>query len=419
MTSKPLDEPLDRLAPEVLRYSVEHFALQDDLANLQQVQAVGASEAVILYCARILEVLAIQALKALELRSSSSLLSNLDALHQYNLMPTTTWCWCQALRRIGNSARHILRRVAAEEAECSVLFTERLLSWFFCGFRFGRQLPSLGRGQVAFELRVNDELRSLIGALDAGELNVTILQPPSAGGSHALLQTPALAAVLVELRLEHEEYDAARKVLEAALAWHPQDLRLRQLRGLALSREKNFNEALKELELLESQGPDDEETIGITAGVYKRRWLDAKNEREWLAKAQRAYRHGWKCSKRNNAYLGVNAATTALWLERPDEARQLAAEVEKLLGERAATLAKHKDDPDLAYNYWDRVTLAEAQVLLGKFADARRNYEVAFAKHPKQKANIAVTRAQLDEILRALGQEGTVFPQDTTGPRLP
>jgi len=43
---------------EVAQYVSAQFTLVDDLDHLDQVQRVGAPEAVILYCARILEVLA-------------------------------------------------------------------------------------------------------------------------------------------------------------------------------------------------------------------------------------------------------------------------------------------------------------------------------------------------------------------------
>jgi tetratricopeptide (TPR) repeat protein len=401
------ESPLLRLAPELVKYASDQFSLKDDLDHLDQVQRVGAPEAVILYCARILEVLAADALKAVKLPASANVFANLDALQQFNLIPTTTRYWAHALRRNGNQVRHINRRVQPEDAHWSVLLVERWLDWFFRQFRYGRRLPSLTKDQGPFVLNACAEARALMAAFDAVDFNPRSLLPPVRAAGEALFRTPSPPAVLAEMLLDRKEHDACREVLGAALAVFPDDLRLRQLLGLYWSRCGDLAQARRCLEPLFAQNPDDEETAGISAGVYKRLWLAARHNRKWLAKSQRAYRQGWERSKGSNAYLGINAATTALWLEQPEEARQVAAEVEELLRDRAAALARaalarQPDDPDLLFNYWDQVTLAEAQLLLGQFAAARHTYQQAFARHPEQQANIDVSRQQMGEILRAL-----------------
>jgi hypothetical protein len=168
---------------------------------------------------------------------------------------------------------------------------------------------------------------------------------------------------------------------------------------------------------------DDDETAGITAGVCKRLWLADRSKQEWLVKSHRLYLHGWERSKHTNAYLGINAATTAVWLDRREEARPVAEGVRLLLQRRAAALAKHPHNPDLALNYWDQVTLAEAELLLGDGEAARRTYHHAFDSHPEQRDNIAVSRKQLAEILRALGSSdsaetflATPLPADPAAP---
>jgi hypothetical protein len=98
------------------------------------------------------------------------------------------------------------------------------------------------------------------------------------------------------------------------------------------------------------------------------------------------------------APLGINAATTALWLGRRKVSARLAREVEDLLRRRAAGLP-----PDLSFNFWDHVTLAEAQLLLGDVRAAQQTYQGAFARHPEQGHNIEVARRQRDEVLRTLG----------------
>ena len=51
-----------------------------------------------------------------------------------------------------------------------------------------------------------------------------------------------------------------------------------------------------------------------------------------MKKSHRAYKAGWIGSKRTNAYLGINAGTTALWADQPAESRRLAGEVFERFG---------------------------------------------------------------------------------------
>jgi tetratricopeptide (TPR) repeat protein len=391
--------------PAVAEYATEQFRLREDLERLDKVRRVDAPEAVILYCARILEALAAAALRAVKLEPSPNVFANLDALQQYNLLPTATRHWAHALRRAGNLVRHIRSRVRPGDAELAVLFVERWLDWYFRTFRYGHQLPSLTRDGEPLGLSASAGLRALLGALEDLDRNLhTVLGHVQAGLSGDLFQTPALPAALAEMLLDFGRYADARTVLDAALKEFPDDLRLRLFLGLYWSRTGNLDESLRCLEPLHEQYKDDDQAAGITAGVYKRRWLEDPGSREWLEKSQRAYRQGWERSRKMNAYLGINAATTALWLGRPAESRQVADEVRRLLRARTAVLAERLTDPDLQLNYWDQVTLAEAELLLGELAAARRLYRAAFAAHAeRQQANIAVSLKQMGEILQMLG----------------
>ena len=209
--------------------------------------------------------------------------------------------------------------------------------------------------------------------------------------------------MLAEELLAREQNPLAHQVLTAASRVFADDLRLRQLTGLYWSRSGDFDEALRCLEPLHDRWHDDEETVGLLAGVYKRRWLARREEEEWLSKAFRLYSRGWDAGKKASPYLGINAATTALWLGRKAESRRIAAEVGQRLLDRAGRLARFRADRDLALNYWDHVTLAEAQLLLGQWGRSRRTYRAAFRLHADQTQNVAVSRAQAVEGLRAQG----------------
>ena len=321
----------DRLAPGLADYQTEQFLLKEDLDRLARVLQVHAPEAVILYCARILEALAAAALRAIKLAPSPSVFSNLDALQQYNLIPTATRYWAHALRRSGNQVRHLHARVHPEDAELAALLTERWLEWFFRRFRYGPRLPDLTRDGGPLLLSTRTDLRPLVADLENLHHNLEAVLPPfDLTARNQLLRLPAMPAVFAEALLDRGERERACAVLEEALKEFPEDLRLRQLQGLYHSRTGNLEEARKCLEPLYEKDSD-EETAGITAGVYKRLWWKDRDNKEWLEKSHRAYAYGWKVSKQTNTFVGINAAATLLFLGRPAESQRIAEVVRNLL----------------------------------------------------------------------------------------
>src|SRR5437764_15081333 len=99
MTTAAWSTYLERLDPAVAGWSTPQFVLRDNLERLGRVHGVDAPEATIFYAARILEALAAAALGTVGLEPSSNVFSNLDALQQFNLIPTSTRYWAHALRR--------------------------------------------------------------------------------------------------------------------------------------------------------------------------------------------------------------------------------------------------------------------------------------------------------------------------------
>jgi hypothetical protein len=176
--------------------------------------------------------------------------------------------------------------------------------------------------------------------------------------------------------------------------------------GLYRGREGNPQEGLQWLEPLYARFHDDDETAGITAGLYKKKWLADRDSKDALDKSHRVYHDAWKSSGRKSAYLGINSATTALWLGRTEEARRLAREVEELLRRRAASLPRDLSDPRLDFQFWDQLTLAEAQLVQGDWPAAEKLYREVFGRHSERSGDIAVSRQQMREILKALGLPG-------------
>lgn len=403
MTGNPTEsKAVRRLDAAVLEYSSGPFELGNDLGQLDRVQRVGASEATIFYSARILEALTADALQAAGLPASPIVLSNLILLQQFNLMPTTTRYWAHALRRLGNTVRHLHGRVTDDDAQLSLGFVERLLKWFFCRLRDGRKLPVItSDGGPLWPDAIHDELYAVMESFDDPLFDPLVgARQMQDAPTSALKLTPTLPAILAEMLLDRGECSAAGQVLERALALFPSDGRLQQLTGLFYSRSGDLGQALSHLEPLYEKSSEDEETAGILGGIYKRCWRHEAKKTDWLTKSHRAYRRGWERSKYTNAYPGINAATTALWLGRSSESKEIAEKVRDLLRRRAdAVHARH----GLVFDYWDQVSLAEAELLVGNVDQAREIYQDAFRRHASQRGDLQVSSDQLAAILPWLG----------------
>jgi tetratricopeptide (TPR) repeat protein len=400
------EDPLARLAKEVLEYASPSFVLKDDLRLLVAVNRVGAPEAVILYCARILDTLTGDALRRVGQTPSVNIFSNLQVLEQLNRIGSVARYWAHAVRRLGNVVRHIHRRIDPDEAVLSSLFTEGCLEWFFCDFSHGHRLKGLTRDAGPLGLVGGHEFRAHMTSLKklhaADAVPHEHLNPAAVESDPRFFSTPVLAAILGEIRLSRNELEHAFRVLDAGLAKFPNDVRLRQLMGLHWSRKLEFEKALTWLEPLFDRSDADDETVGITAGVYKRMWEADRTNQHALEKSHRAYRDAWKNSGKKNTYLGINCAMTSLCRGRVEDARRQAKEVEEVLNARVAAAPPGPGDPCLTLSFWDQVTLAEARALQGDLIDAQRNYDSAFAAYADRHGDIEVSRRQMSEILRMM-----------------
>ena len=265
--------------------------LGDDLRRLIGVQRAAAWEAVVLYAARILEVLTAEALAAVNLPADPNSFHNLDLLEQYNLMPATTATGPMPCAD-GNDKRHIDRRITRRRRVGHGL-RRGVANWFFCGFAHGQQITSLTTGGRHLRLGLPVGLQAIVAAFDRRDFDPGRLAAECVTGEWpGFLKTPAVPAVLAEELLARQQNPLAHQVLTAASRVFVNDLRLRQLMGLYWSRSGDFDEALRCLEPLNERWHDDEETVGLLAGVYKRRWLASREEEEWLSKAFRLYGRG-------------------------------------------------------------------------------------------------------------------------------
>jgi len=198
----------------------------------------------------------------------------------------------------------------------------------------------------------------------------------------------------------------AYNAIQPALADAPMNIRLRQLKGLALARSGASLRANEELASLYREGLKDGETLGLLARTHKDLGLAATSpldrERHFAA-AYEFYVTGYRESGRNGRvhegyYTGINAATLALLRNDTDNARALAAEVEALCRQ---ALQQANGIPEDAY--WPQATLAEAALIVGDVEAAKRRYAATAALAGDRFGDLSTTRHQARLILHHLG----------------
>ncbi len=212
-----------------------------------------------------------------------------------------------------------------------------------------------------------------------------------------------VAAGVAQTFLGHGEPLLAYNTLQMALADFPDDLRLRQLKGLALARSGALERANELLAGLRSEGYGDGETLGLLARTHKELALlvEDPGERErHFAAAYDIYSTGYRESQQRGAtadayYTGINAATMALLSGRTDRAREIAVGVEALC-ESAL--------PGCGDAYWPQATLAEAALIRGDLAAARERYRTAAKLAGRHFGNLSSTRHQARLLLHHLGE---------------
>ena len=188
----------------------------------------------------------------------------------------------------------------------------------------------------------------------------------------------------------------AYNALQGALAEHPSDLRLRQLKGLALARSGALQRANELLSSLWDEGHTDGETLGLLARTHKDLALTAEDggDRDLHSEAAfEIYLAGYRESKRAGTsddayYTGINAATMAFLRGDGDSARAIATDVDEL----CVQALELSDDP--GYCYWPQATRAEAALILGDLDAARERYAAATSLAGTRFGNLSSTRHQ-------------------------
>ncbi len=391
-----------RLRVEISEFARPPLKLSDELTRMSVASHVETPEAVVLYAGRILEGLARDALLCIQQRPNAHVFSNLQLLQQLNRLDIATQYWAHSLRRLGNAMRHLLAPVTLADASLATVLVERWLEWYFCRFSHGMRLNSLTYDGHPLAIAGTSPLLRIVEELERQSASNSVEpvgDPLSILEEANFFTSPVLPAVLLETLISRGDMASACSVLERAHLHFPDDLRLDQLAGLYHSRCGNLDEALTQLQAVHRRAPDDEETAGILAGIYKRKWQTNSDDIASLQAAHRGYKSGWKRSGQQNAYLGINTAATALFLGRFNESELLARQTIQLLTSRTDLL--FSDIKRSEYAFWDQLILAEATLLGGDRKRADILYDKVGRDFPQRCQDFEVAIRQRNEILAA------------------
>jgi len=185
----------------------------------------------------------------------------------------------------------------------------------------------------------------------------------------------------------------AYDVIAEGLDRWPDDVRLRQLLGLALARSGATERANALLRALRDEGHADEETLGMLARTHKDLWQQATDPAErdrQLRLAHEGYERAYR--ETGGYWTGINAATMALVRGQCDRAHELAREVR----EQCEREIEQAEGEDL---YWPLATLGEAALILGDSEEACRWYARAAEAGAGRLGDLSTTRRNARLIL--------------------
>lgn len=205
--------------------------------------------------------------------------------------------------------------------------------------------------------------------------------------------SPALFRCLGERILAQGEPLLAYDVIHEGLVKFPDDVRLRQLQGLALARSGATARANLILEKLRSEGQTDEETLGMLARSYKDLAAGAKStfeRRKFLKRAAEIY---GEAHRRSGGYwTGINAATTSLLTGQKRRACEIANKVRE---QCSKDVAKSSGD-----SYWELAALGEAALICRDWKQAEKWYARAAKQSRDRFGDLDSSRRNARLILR-------------------
>ena len=246
-------------------------------------------------------------------------------------------------------------------------------------------------------------------ARDADLFNRILAEPRSVNLDEALelwrarqaeswSRRPELYRALAEQTLRLGEPLLAYDVTDEGANLWPRDVRLRQLKALALFRCRATARALEVLVALKKEGQRDEDTLAMMGRAHKD-LADA-------AEIRRDREHHWEQSfhsyheayeNTGGYYSAINAATMAKVVGKEKEALELAEQVRKQCLEELGQLAEKGGD-----QYWLTATLAEAALILEDFEEAEKLYLRAAEMARDRFGDLSSTRRNARLLMREM-----------------
>ena len=207
----------------------------------------------------------------------------------------------------------------------------------------------------------------------------------------------------VEQWLRQGEPLLAYNAVQLGLQAWPENLRLRQLSGLAIARSGDVERANRLLRELAAEGIADSETLGMLARTHKDLALgtaDAASRAFHLASAFRIYSQAYESACMNGAgsdarYTGINAAAIAVLQGEVATARRIAGDVRLLCIQAQA-------EASAANDYWLEATLGEAALIVGDGSDSFAHYARAAKLASGRFGNLGSTRRQAELLAERL-----------------
>lgn len=198
--------------------------------------------------------------------------------------------------------------------------------------------------------------------------------------------TALLPCMAAEALISIKRQDAAIPLLDDVITRFPRSIRPQQLKGLALARDGQWRAAQQILGELHELGERDPETLGILARTWRDRY-STSGDRLHLRKARNLYAEAFEAAP-SDYYTGINAAANSVLLGELEAAKAYAAAVEKVVG-----VAPHRN------NYWATATVAEVQLIQGRFDRAAALYRTAVEDTPEAKGDHGSTLGQARRLL--------------------
>lgn len=248
----------------------------------------------------------------------------------------------------------------------------------------GRTLPEEAlRSSLELDDRVTRDklrIRTYVESRNADEI-VAMARSADA----AWTSTPLLGVMAAEGLIRIARYTEAISILAPLRERFPNSVRPVRLLSLALLRLGRTDESLSLLAGLYQAGARDSETLGM----YARTWMDryrGTGDRTALERARDLYAEAFKKSP-NDAYLGLNAASTNVFLGDLLRAQQIAERVKSILDDARS------DD------FWNLATKAEAELISRQFDAAANAYEKLSIRDRYASGSLESVRAQATRLL--------------------